>query len=75
MLNLIFSIQAAYTAPIIIITQNRQEERDRIHAKADFITNVKAKKEIEKIQVALKKQDFSNITAQLEEIKKLLTKK
>ena|SRR5258708_203439 len=53
LLNLIFSTQAAYTAPIIMMSQNRQNERDRAHADADFETNVAAKKEIEELQRSL----------------------
>jgi uncharacterized membrane protein len=47
LLNLLFSTQAAYAAPIIMMAQNRQSERDRHHAEHDFKTNVEAKKEIE----------------------------
>ena len=47
LLNLLFSTQAAYAAPIIMMAQNRQNERDRHHAEQDFKTNVEAKKEIE----------------------------
>src|ERR1035437_9002240 len=39
LLNLVFSTQAAYAAPIIMMAQNRQNERDRAHAEADFKTN------------------------------------
>jgi uncharacterized membrane protein len=49
LLNLVFSTQAAYAAPIIMMAQNRQNERDRAHADADFRTNVEAKKEIEEL--------------------------
>ena len=49
LLNLLFSTQAAYAAPIIMMAQNRQNERDRKHAEADFRTNVEAKKEIEEL--------------------------
>jgi len=49
LLNLVFSTQAAYAAPIIMMAQNRQNERDRAHAEADFKTNVEAKKEIEEL--------------------------
>ena|ERR1700722_131324 len=49
LLNLVFSTQAAYAAPIIMMAQNRQNERDRTHAEADFKTNVEAKKEIEEL--------------------------
>ena len=49
LLNLVFSTQAAYAAPIIMMAQNRQNERDRTHAEADFKTNVEAKQEIEEL--------------------------
>lgn len=53
LLNLLFSTQAAYAAPIIMMAQNRQNERDRAHAEADFKTNVEAKKEIEELMERL----------------------
>ena len=53
LLNLMFSVQAAYAAPIIMMSQNRQAERDRYQANADFDTNVKAEDEIEDIQAHL----------------------
>lgn len=53
LLNLLFSTQAAYSAPIIMMAQNRQNERDRFQAKEDYITNKKAKKEIEELQISL----------------------
>jgi uncharacterized membrane protein len=49
LLNLVFSTQAAYAAPIIMMAQNRQGERDRSQADQDFTTNVEAKKEIEQL--------------------------
>ncbi len=53
LLNLLFSTQAAYSAPIIMMAQNRQNERDRRQALDDYKTNVKAKKEIEEVQRSL----------------------
>jgi uncharacterized membrane protein len=50
LLNLLFSTQAAYAAPIIMMSQNRAAQRDRYQADADFRTNVESKKEIEEIQ-------------------------
>lgn len=47
LLNLVFSTQAAYAAPIIMMAQNRQNERDRAQAQADYQTNIEAKLEIE----------------------------
>ncbi len=55
LLNLLFSTQAAYAAPIIMMSQNRQNERDRAQALADYETNVEAKKEIEALVVLLNK--------------------
>lgn len=50
LLNLMFSVQAAYAAPVLMMSQNRQAQRDRYQAQADFDTNVKAEDEIEDIQ-------------------------
>jgi uncharacterized membrane protein len=49
LLNLLFSTQAAYAAPIIMMAQNRQNDRDRVQANADYTTNLEAKKEIEEL--------------------------
>lgn len=35
LLNLMFSVQAAYAAPLILLAQNRQEDRDRHQAEID----------------------------------------
>jgi uncharacterized membrane protein len=32
LMNLVLSLQAAYTAPVILMSQNREAERDRIEA-------------------------------------------
>ena len=53
LLNLVFSTQAAYAAPIIMMAQNRAGDRDRAQAEADFRTNREAKKEIEELQIRL----------------------
>ena len=47
LLNLLLSFQAAYTAPAIMMSQNRQSELDRKHAESDYEVNVKAELEIE----------------------------
>ena len=47
LLNLLLSFQAAYTAPAIMMSQNRQSEMDRRHAQNDYEINVKAELEIE----------------------------
>ncbi len=47
LLNLMLSFQAAYTAPAIMMSQNRLSEIDRKQASNDFEINVKAELEIE----------------------------
>jgi len=47
LLNLALSFQAAYTAPIIMMSQNRQAEIDRQAAQHDYDINLKAELEIE----------------------------
>lgn len=53
LLNLALSCLAAMQAPIIMMSQNRQAERDRIQAKYDFAINRKAEREIEEVQKEL----------------------
>ena len=73
LLNLLFSTQAAYAAPIIMMSQNRQNERDRCQAMKDYQTNMDAKQEIEALQVKLNSIEvdkLDKIIMMLEEIKK-----
>lgn len=53
LLNLILSCIAALQAPIIMMSQNRQEEKDRERAKKDFQVNLKAEQEIRILQKKL----------------------
>jgi len=46
LLNLILSCVAALQAPVIMMSQNRQEEKDRERAKKDYMTNLKSELEI-----------------------------
>lgn len=71
LLNLVFSTQAAYAAPIIMMSQNRSADRDRRHAEADYKTNTDAKKEIEALSIALNKIDVEK----LDKIIQILTEK
>ncbi len=57
LLNLALSFQAAYTAPIILMSQNRTDERDRHKAAMDLATDRKAEREIEQIQTKLEEMD------------------
>ncbi len=61
LLNLVFSTQAAYAAPIIMMSQNRQNERDRLHAQADYQTNIDAKLEIEALTLKLNKIEVEKL--------------
>lgn len=46
LLNLILSTLAALQAPVIMMSQNRQEEKDRDRAKKDYMINLKSELEI-----------------------------
>ena len=46
LLNLVLSCLAALQAPVIMMSQNRQEEKDRIRAENDYQVNLKAEIEI-----------------------------
>src|SRR5437764_2219781 len=60
LLNLILSCLAAIQAPVIIISQNRSEARDRLRAENDYKVNLKAELEIrhlhEKLDHLLRRQ-------------------
>lgn len=55
LLNLALSCLAAIQAPIILMSQNRAAQRDRVRAQYDYAINVKAEKEIEQIKKQLVK--------------------
>ncbi|MBN8605278.1 MAG: DUF1003 domain-containing protein [Caulobacterales bacterium] len=66
LLNLLLSFQAAYTAPIIMMSQNRQSEIDRGRAIEDFEINRKAEIEIETLHHKmdlLREQEIAQLTA------------
>ena len=63
LLNLVLSCVAALQAPVILMSQNRQAQKDRAKAGYDYSVNRKSEKEISEIQV------------QLTRIEKKLTKK
>lgn len=57
LLNLVLSFQAAYTGPIVMMSQNRQNEKDRLSAQSDYECNLKAEEEIRVIMDHLTHQD------------------
>jgi len=63
LLNFVLSTLAAIQAPIILMSQNRQGERDRLQAKYDYNVDKKSEREIQ------------NIQRDLDSIKKLLKEK
>jgi len=55
LLNLVLSMLAALQAPVIMMSQNRQDAKDRIRSEADFQINVKAEVEIAELHEKLDK--------------------
>ena len=75
LLNLMLSFQAAYTAPFILMSQNRQQEIDRQAAQEDYRINVKAELEIELLHQkidALREQEVLALTRAVQELAELL---
>lgn len=57
LLNLALSFQAAYAAPIIMMSQNRQTAKDRLMAEQDYLINTKAEEELKAVMHHLETQD------------------
>ena len=74
LLNLIFSTQAAYAAPIITMSQNRQNDRDRVQAQSDYQTNVDAKLEIEALAIKLKSLEVDKLDKIIKMLEEMKTK-
>ena len=70
LLNLLFSTQAAYAAPLILMSQNRQNERDRYQAESDYRTDARAGKEIDQVKVALVRIEKDKLDRILELLEK-----
>lgn len=72
LLNLILSCVAALQAPIIMMSQNRQEEKDRSRAKKDYMINLKSELEIrllhEKLDHLIIRQQQELLEVQKEQI-------
>ncbi|HLZ81645.1 MAG TPA: DUF1003 domain-containing protein [Ktedonobacteraceae bacterium] len=68
-MNLLLSCQAAYAAPVIMMSQNRQAGKDRLMAENDYHCNVKGEEEIRYIMEHLDHQDtlILQIVKRLEE--------
>jgi uncharacterized membrane protein len=78
LMNLILSCIAALQAPIIMMSQNRQEEKDRKRSENDYLINLKAELEVrslhQKIDLLLEEQIkilFASQAKQLEILKNI----
>ena len=65
LLNLVLSCLAAIQAPIILMSQNRELERDRSSMKMDYYINRKAEREVEDMQ-----KDLDEIKKMIKSLKK-----
>lgn len=57
LMNLFLSLQAAYTAPVIMMSQNRMAHKDRIEAHNDYLLDIKAEEETRLILEHLESQN------------------
>jgi uncharacterized membrane protein len=57
LLNLALSFQAAYAAPFVMMSQNRQSAKDRLMAESDYHCNLKGEEEVRNIMEHLDHQD------------------
>ncbi len=75
LMNLILSTIAALQAPIIMMSQNRQEEKDRMRGENDYLINLKAEMEIrslhQKIDLLLEEQIKTLFETQAKQFKML----
>lgn len=75
LLNLILSCLAALQAPVIMMSQNRQEEKDRERAKNDYMVNLKSELEIrmlhEKLDHLILRQQQNIIEIQQDQIEQM----
>jgi len=73
----VLSFQAAYAAPFIMMSQNRQQDIDRLAAKSDYDINIKAELEIELLHQkldALRENEVLNLTKTVRELTEMLSK-
>jgi uncharacterized membrane protein len=76
-LNLILSFQGAFAAPVILMSQNRQEARDRLEEQQDHAINLRAEHEVAVLQARLEslgKDSLEAVTALRDEQAAILRK-
>jgi len=77
LLNLALSFQAAYAAPFIMMSQNRQQDIDRKAAQNDYQINIKAELEIEALHQKidqLREMEILNLTQEVKALTEILQK-
>jgi uncharacterized membrane protein len=80
LLNLAFSLQAAYAAPLILLAQTRQADRDKVHTEADAqhredIARASAERQVSMTSQTVLLVDMLNQNTQLTESIKALTER
>ncbi len=73
-LNLVLSMIAAIQAPVIMMSQNRQSQRDRLDAAHDYEVNLKAEIEIMALHEKLDEMRHSQIIGMRDDIARLAEK-
>jgi uncharacterized membrane protein len=71
LLNLMLSFQAAYSGPVIMMSQNRQSSKDRLAAEIDHEVNAKAELEINNLMRHMDELEL-HLEQQHRELKKLI---
>ena len=71
LLNLMLSFQAAYSGPVIMMSQNRQSAKDRLAAEIDHQVNAKAELEINNLMRHIDELEL-HLEQQHRELKKLI---
>jgi len=71
LLNLALSFQAAYAAPFIMMSQNRQQDIDRKSAEHDYQVNIKAELEIEALHQKIDQLRETEVLQLTETVKEL----
>jgi uncharacterized membrane protein len=71
LLNLALSFQAAYAAPFIMMSQNRQQDVDRRKAQEDYEINIKAELEIELLHQKLDELRDKEVLSLVESVQAL----
>jgi uncharacterized membrane protein len=70
LLNLFLSMLAAIQAPVIMMSQNRQDEKDRVRSELDFDVNRKAESEVQMLS-----QKLNRLTEKIDDLDEMMREK